>query len=73
VIKHPFIFMDATAAVINKIDLADAMGVDLKKLGADVAKVSPKTKVVFTNCRTGEGVEEVIEALGLKRSLRKGA
>ena len=73
VIKHPFIFMDATAAVINKIDLADAMGVDLKKLGADVAKVSPRTKVVFTNCRTGEGIEEVIEALGLKRSLRKGA
>ncbi len=68
VIKHPFIFMDATVAVINKIDLADAMNVDLKKLGADVLKINPNAKVLFTNCRAGEGIEQLVEALGLQRS-----
>jgi len=65
VIKHPFIFMDAEVVAINKVDLAEAMDVDLNKLKADVEKVNPEAKVVFTNCRTGEGVDAVVEALGL--------
>ncbi len=63
VIKHPFIFMDAEVVAINKIDLAEAMKVDLNKLKADVQKVNPKAKIVFTNCRTGKGVGAVAEAL----------
>jgi len=65
VVKHPFIFMDAEVAVINKKDLAQAMGVDIKKLKADVRKVNPNVKVAATNGRSGEGVNEVIDALGL--------
>jgi len=65
VIKHPFIFMDAQVVVVNKVDLADAMDVDLNKIKNDVKEVNPKTKVAFTNCRTGEGIDTVIAALGL--------
>lgn len=65
VMKHPFIFMNADVVVINKMDLAEAMGVDAKKLEADVRRVNPKAKVVMTNCRIGEGVENVVRALGL--------
>lgn len=65
VIKHPFIFMDANVVVINKIDLASAMDVNVKNLEADVKKINPRAKVVSTNCRTGEGVDKVSEALGL--------
>jgi len=65
VIKHPFIFMDAHVVVINKMDLAQAMGVDVRKLEADVKRINPKTEVAVTNCRSGAGVEEVIKALGL--------
>ncbi len=65
VMKHPFIFMDADVAVINKIDLADLMGVDVKKLEEDAKRINPKVEVVATNCRSGEGVERVVEALGL--------
>lgn len=65
VIKHPFIFMDAQAVVVNKVDLAEAMAVDVEKLKADVGKVNPQAKVVFTNCRTGEGMEKLVKALGL--------
>lgn len=65
VIKHPFIFMDADVVVINKVDLAQAMGVDVKKLEKDAKVINPKAKVVATNCRSGEGVTNVIEALEL--------
>jgi len=65
VIKHPFIFTDADVVVINKIDLAKAMQVDVKKLKEDVKTINPNAKVAFTNCRTGEGINTVIEALRL--------
>jgi len=65
VVKHPFIFMDADVVVINKVDLAQAMGVDVKKLKKDAKAINPKAKVVATNCRSGEGVANVIEALDL--------
>lgn len=65
VVKHPFIFMDADVVVINKIDLASAMDVSVENLEKEVDKINPNIKVVPTNCRTGEGVDKVIEALGL--------
>ena len=65
VVKHPFIFMDADVIVINKVDLALAMKVDPEKLKADVGKINSRAKVVFANCRSGEGVGSVAEALGL--------
>jgi hydrogenase nickel incorporation protein HypB len=65
IIKHPFIFMDADVAVINKIDLAEPMEVDSKKLERDVQRINPDVKVVTANCRKGEGISEVISALEL--------
>ena len=65
VVKHPFIFMEADVVAINKVDLAKPMDVDVEKLKRDVITVNPKIKTVATNCRTGEGVEDVVRALGL--------
>lgn len=65
VVKHPLSFMDADVAVINKVDLAEAMDVDVAKLERDALNIKPNIKVVRTNCRSGEGVSKVIEALGL--------
>lgn len=65
VVKHPFIFMDTDIVVINKIDLASAMDVNVENLKTDVKRVNLKAKVVATNCRTGEGVDKVVKALGL--------
>ena len=65
VVKHPFIFMDADVVVINKLDLAQAMGVDVKKLEKDAKAINPEAKVVATNCRSGEGIIKVIDALEL--------
>jgi hydrogenase nickel incorporation protein HypB len=65
VIKHPFIFIEADVVAINKMDLAEAMNVDIKKLEKDVMTINPKAIVAATNCRTGAGVETVAKALGL--------
>jgi len=65
IVKHPFIFAEADIVAINKIDLAEAMQVDVKKLENDVKTINPSIKVAFTNCRTGEGIDRVIEALRL--------
>ena len=65
VIKHPFTFMDTDVVAINKIDLAEAMDVDIEKLKKDVKAINPRARAIPTNCRSGEGVPEVIKALGL--------
>ncbi|MBS7626763.1 hydrogenase nickel incorporation protein HypB, partial [Candidatus Bathyarchaeota archaeon] len=53
ILKHPFIFMEADVVVINKLDLAESMGVKYEKLRGDAVSVNPKVKVVGTICRTG--------------------
>jgi hydrogenase nickel incorporation protein HypB len=65
VVKHPFSFMDADVAIINKKDLAAMMKVDIKKLEMDVKVIKPDVKVVVTNALSGEGIEALVEALEL--------
>lgn len=64
-VKHPIMVRQADVAVINKIDLAEAMEVDVRRLADDVRSVNPEIKVVTTCARTGEGIHDVISALGL--------
>ena len=66
VVKHPLIFQMAHIAVINKVDLANAMGVDPDALVADALRVNPRLKVVKTNARAGQGIDEFVKALELE-------
>jgi hydrogenase nickel incorporation protein HypB len=66
VVKHPYIFMDASVLAINKMDLAEIMGVDMNRLKSEALQIKPDLKVVFTNARTGEGIENLVDALNLK-------
>lgn len=61
--KHPHMFLGAEIVVINKTDLANAMGVSVAELTRDVHTLKPGIKVIPTSCKTGEGVEEVAAAL----------
>ena len=67
VVKHPHTFMEAAVLVVNKIDLAEAMEVNLNQLKEDALKIKPGIKVVFTNGRTGEGISEFIQSLNLPK------
>lgn len=70
VLKHPLTFARADIVVINKIDLAQAMGVDPGKLENDAKKVKPQLKIIKARLREGKGVDEVIEALDLPSLLK---
>ena len=65
VIKHPFIFMKADVVVINKMDLVDALEVDVDKLEREVNQVNPNAKVVKASCKNGTGIIDVIKVLEL--------
>lgn len=63
--KKNDIFRAAEVAVINKKDMSGPMGVDIGGLVKDAHDANPTMKVVVTNGRTGEGVPELMDALGL--------
>jgi hydrogenase nickel incorporation protein HypB len=59
--KHPLIFKDADIVVINKIDIAEAVGADENKMVADVLKLNPEVVVIKSSLKTGEGLDEIIK------------
>ncbi|HEX3718475.1 MAG TPA: hydrogenase nickel incorporation protein HypB [Verrucomicrobiae bacterium] len=61
--KHPHMFLGAQIVVINKSDLAEAMGVSIEELARDVHTLNPAIKVIPASCKTCAGVEEVASAL----------
>lgn len=64
VVKHPVIIGNADIVVINKIEAAEMMEVDLDKLQEDVKKINPRAKVVLTSARKGIGIDALISAMG---------
>ena len=50
---------------VNNNDLSDAVELDPQVIFVDLEKVNPHARVVLTNGKNGEGVEELIEALGI--------
>ena len=61
--KHPLIFKEADLVIINKVDLANAVGADIDKMVEDVSKINPHVKVIKTSLKNDEGIEDVIEAI----------
>jgi hydrogenase nickel incorporation protein HypB len=61
--KHPHMFLGAKVVVINKIDLAEAMGVSVSELTKDVHQLKPDITVIPTSCKTGAGLDQVKAAL----------
>ena len=46
--------------VINKIDLAPQVGADLPVMERDARKMRGARRFLFTNLKTGQGVDEVV-------------
>ena len=61
--KHPHMFRGAEVVAINKIDLAEVMGVQVEQLAKDVHTLKPDIRVVPTNCRSGAGIDELATLL----------
>ncbi len=59
--------------VINKIDLAPMVGASLDVMDRDAKKMRPTRPFVFTNMRSGDGVERVVETITRMGGLGKAA
>jgi hydrogenase nickel incorporation protein HypB len=66
-IKHPYIFKEADVIVLNKIDLAKAMKVNISQLEKDAQRINPHAPFIKVNALKGTGIAKVIESLRLKR------
>ncbi|WWP00899.1 MAG: urease accessory protein UreG [Candidatus Dasytiphilus stammeri] len=53
----------ADLLVINKIDLAPYVNTSLKIMENDIKKIRSQKPYVFTNCKTGEGIETLVEII----------
>ena len=65
--KHPLIFKDSDLIIINKIDLADAVGADTDKMIADAKALNPDVEVIKSNLKDGEGLKEIIAAINKRK------
>ena len=61
--KHPIIFQTSDVVVINKVDLADAVGADADKMVADAQKLNPNIKVIKSSLKEGNGLDEIIKVI----------
>ena len=61
--KHPLMFRDADVCVLNKMDLAGPVEVDMDVVEGDFRTVNNHAPFIRTNAKTGEGVDELLEAL----------
>ncbi|WP_458456796.1 hydrogenase nickel incorporation protein HypB [Methanobrevibacter sp.] len=61
--KHPIIFQTSDVVVINKVDLADAVGADADKMVSDAQKLNPNVKVIKSSLKEGLGLDEIITAI----------
>lgn len=64
--KHHDIFTHSDVAVLNKIDIADAVGVDPEVILRDYNKLTGGLKNMYKcSVKTGQGLDEIIAALKL--------
>lgn len=61
--KHPMLVQTADLVVINKVDVAEAVGTDVDRIRSDVERVAPETPVFETDAMNDVGVDALDEAL----------
>ncbi|MES3516996.1 MAG: hydrogenase nickel incorporation protein HypB [Natronomonas sp.] len=54
--KHPLLFQASDLAVINKTDIADAVGADVERMCADIRRIDPELPVLTTSAETEAGI-----------------
>ena len=67
-LKYPALFQSADAVVINKIDLAAAVGFDRSLALATIQAVAPQAHILELSARSGAGLEALIAWLEQQRA-----
>ncbi len=64
--KHPITFKLCKLAVLNKIDLALAMEIDVKNVIENANKLYPTLEIIPTSTKTGEGMNLLAKKIGFE-------
>jgi hydrogenase nickel incorporation protein HypB len=62
-VKHPLSTRVSDIIVINKIDLAEYMGVDVNRMIMDVRRINPRAKIILASARLNKGINNLLEIL----------
>lgn len=66
-LKYPTLFNSADAAVITKMDLAEAVGFDREAALRNLREIRPGIRIFETSAKTGMGMEDWLSYLGEQR------
>ncbi|MFX1506224.1 MAG: hydrogenase nickel incorporation protein HypB [Promethearchaeota archaeon] len=64
--KHPITFKISQLAVLNKIDLAPAMELNVDSVISQANKLYPLLEIIPTSAKTGAGMDILAKKIGLK-------
>ena len=60
-LKYPLMFQESSALLLNKMDLAPYLDVDIDKIRRDSLSLNPDLKIFEVSCKTGEGIPAWID------------
>ncbi len=63
-LKYPLMFQESAVLILNKMDLAPHLDVDVGKIKKDALSLNPRLKIFEVSCKTGSGLAAWIEWLG---------
>jgi hydrogenase nickel incorporation protein HypB len=70
-LKYPTLFNSADAAVITKIDIAEAVGFERDTAVRNIRAIRPDIRIFETSAKSGAGMEEWLAWLAQERAGRK--
>ncbi len=57
-LKYPLMFQESSALILNKLDLAPYLDVDVEKIRRDALLLNPNLRIFEVSCRTGQGLTD---------------
>jgi len=56
--KYPLMFKESSALILNKIDLAPYLDVNIERIKRDSLKINPELKIFEVSCKKEEGIDD---------------
>jgi hydrogenase nickel incorporation protein HypB len=70
-LKYPTLFNSADAAVITKMDIADAVGFEREAAVRNIRAIRPDIRIFETSAKSGAGMEEWLAYLAEEQAARR--
>jgi len=62
--SYPRIFSQTDLLVINKVDLQSIVNIDPEMLATEYARINPQGRIIRTDARRGNGIDDLVKELG---------